>query len=222
MCTPVRFAGVCSIDRWNAPAVRGRILRCRMRSFQRALAVVLAVFMTGRAMAAPPAKAPDERVVVKVVDSYFASVPGYQKGDLIARSQIEKVIAKLEAAKVKVPGAGDIVKLGLADDSFLVRELSTPEGRRFMRKMDQHSGSYAHLDRLSTIPRGQLIVHDLVRQKDGDKFIQYLTNTKGGHNMGNMMAQARGGVDLNKPTGRIYTADDLLAALKSALAKPAP
>jgi predicted enzyme related to lactoylglutathione lyase len=78
------------------------------------------------------------------------------------------------------------------------------------------------LDRLSSIPRGQTIVHDLVRQKDGDRFVEYLTTTKGGQNMGGMMAQARGGVDLNKPTGRIYTADDLIAALKSALAKPAP
>jgi hypothetical protein len=50
--------------------------------------------------------------------------------------------------------------------------------------------------------------------------IQYLATTKGGKNMGGMMAQARGGVDLNKPTGRIYTAEDLVAALKTAMAKP--
>ena len=73
-------------------------------------------------------------------------------------------------------------------------------------------GSFKH-----NSPQGQSIVRDLVRQKDGDKMIEYLATTKGGKNMSGMMAQARGGVDLNKPTGRIYTADDLVAALKNAM-----
>ncbi len=120
---------------------------------------------------------------------------------------------------MKVPDAARIVKLGLGDDSFLVRELSTAEGRKFMRKIAQEPGTYSRLDRLSTIPRGQSLIHDLVRQKDGDKLLEYLATTKGGQNMGGMMAQARGGVDLNKPTGRIYTADDLIAAIKTALSK---
>src|SRR6185295_4546648 len=103
---------------------------------------------------------------------------------------------------------------------FLVRELSTQNGKRFMRKVASHSGAYVRLDRLSTIPRGQTLIHDLIRQKDGDKMIEYLSTTKGGKNMGGMMAQARGGVDLNTPTGRIYTSEDLVAALKGAIAKP--
>ena len=59
-----------------------------------------------------------------------------------------------------------------------------------------------------------------MRTKDGDKMIEYLATTKGGKNMSSMMAQARGGVDLNKPTGRIYTADDLVAVLTDAITKP--
>jgi hypothetical protein len=89
-----------------------------------------------------------------------------------------------------------------------------------MRKIAPRAGTYAHLDRLSTITRGETIIRDLVRTKDGDKMIQYLATTKGGKNMSGMMAQTRGGVDLNKPTGRIYTADDLVTALTKAIAKP--
>jgi hypothetical protein len=179
--------------------------------------------MTGKtAPAQRTALAADDRVLVGVVETYFESVPSYQKGDLIRRTQIEQVITKLQSAGLMVPDGGAIAKLGLADDSFLVRELSTAPGQRFMRKVGRNAGGYARLDRLSTIPRGESLVRDLVRQKDGDKLITYLATTKGGKNMGSMMAGARGGVDLNKPTGRIYTADDLIAALKSAIAKQAP
>ena len=39
-----------------------------------------------------------------------------------------------------VPDADKITALALADDSFLVRELSTPAGRKFMRKIARHAG----------------------------------------------------------------------------------
>ena len=61
--------------------------------------------------------------------------------------------------------------------------------RSFMRKIAPRSGAFSHLDRLSTIPRGQSIVRDLVRQKDGDKMIEYMATTKGGKNMSGMMAK---------------------------------
>jgi hypothetical protein len=180
---------------------------------------MLAIFMADFVVAAPQPEPAADRAVAKVVDQFFALQPGYQEGDLVTRTQIEKVVARLASAGVKISDPANIVKLGLADDSFLVRELSTPNGKRFMRKIAPLAGGYSHLDRLSTIPRGQSLIRDLVRQKDGDKMIEYLTTTKGGKNMGDMMTQVRGGVDLNKPTGRIYTADDLVAALISALAK---
>jgi hypothetical protein len=186
------------------------------------LGVIFLVYMTGLAAAAQRGRVPDDLTLTKAIESYFASQPGYQKGDLITRSQVEKFLAKLQAAGVKLSDAASIAKLGLPDESFIVRELSTPDGRRFMRKIAHDPGTYARLDRLSTIPRGQTTIRDLVRQKDGDKLIEYMATTKGGKAMGGMMAGARGGVDLNKSTGRIYTADDLIAVLKAALAKPAP
>jgi hypothetical protein len=215
-----RSACNCYQDRWESVLVRVKFGSDFDRVAILLVSLVLAVYMIGSAAAAPQTQARDDRAVAKVVDAYFASQPGYQKGDLISRSQIEKIVAKLVSDGVKMSDPSSVAKLGLPDDSFLVRELSTPDGRRFMRKISQHSGSYSHLDRLSTIPRGQQLIRDLARQKDGDKLIEYLATTKGGKNMGSMMAQARGGVDLNKPTGRIYTADDLMTALKDAMAKP--
>jgi hypothetical protein len=185
-----------------------------------AILFALLFLMTDWVAAAQHSHVPDDVAIAKALETYFAAQPGYQKGDLITRSQIEKILAKLQAVGVKLNDASGIAKRGLADDSFLVRELATADGRRFMRKIGDDPGTYARLDRLSTIPRGQQTVRDMVRMKDGDKLVQYMATTKGGRNMGSMLAGARGGVDLNKPTGRIYTAEDLIAAIKAAIAKP--
>jgi hypothetical protein len=178
--------------------------------------------MVDIAAAAQRPQADDGQRIAKVVAEFFAAQPDYRDGDLIRRTQIEQVVAKLVSKGVKISDPASIVKLGLADDSFLMRELSTPAGKHFMRQLAQHPGTYSHLDRLSTIPRGQATIHDLIRQKDGDKLIEYMATTKGGHNMSAQMAQPRGGVDLNKPTGRIYTAEDLIDALNNAIKKTKP
>jgi hypothetical protein len=157
--------------------------------------------------------------VAQLVDSYFARLPDYRAGDLISQSQIVAVIRQIDAAGGEVKNARGIVDRGLPNSSFLIRELSSPAGKKFMRSVGQHQGGYARLDRLSSISGGQKIVRDLVRQPGGEKLVDYLTTTEGGSNLGHTLGGARGGVDLNQPTGRIYTASDLLAALDGAVRK---
>ena len=186
------------------------------------MCVSLAIYMADIASAAQRSQSDVGQTIAKVVDEFFAAQPGYENGDLIRRSQIEQVVAKVISQGVKIFEPAEIVKRGLADDSFLVREFSTPNGKHFMRRLARHPDTFSHLDRLSTIPRGQQTIRDLMGQKDGDKLIEYMATTKGGRNMGAMMGQVRGGVDLNKPTGHIYTADDLVEALNSAVKKIKP
>ena len=115
--------------------------------------------------------------------------------------------------------AKKITELALPANSFLVGELATPDGKRFMRKISKSPGTYSRLDRLSRLSQGQQVVSQLVGDVGGDVFITYLATTNSGHNLGQMMAGTPNGTDLNLPTGRIYTADDLLAVLKKSYAK---
>jgi hypothetical protein len=138
----------------------------------------------------------------------------YQVNDLVTESQIDQALDAVLIAGWDVPGREAIAKRALADGSFLAKEFSTPDGRKFMRRVATHPGGYSRADRLSTISGGQQIIRDLIRQKDGDQFIAYLATTSGGKNLGRMAANVRNGVDLNKPTGRIYTAGELLSVLK--------
>ncbi len=174
------------------------------------------------AAAAQRAGTPDLGSMSRAVEGYFASLPDYQPGDFIMRSQIERVLTKLNDAGAPVPGADNIAERGLDDGSFIARELSTEAGRKFMRRLARLPGAFAHLDRLSSIPRGEKLIRDLIRDKDGDKIIEYLVTTKGGQRMGSMMAAVPDGTNLNKPTGRIYTVADLVAALKAAYAATSP
>jgi hypothetical protein len=182
-----------------------------------------AAVAAGRAATAPtlpaPAERPDFGIVARAVEKSFTSLPDYQAGDLIRQSQVQQCFDLILEAGWDVPARDALLGRVLADDSFLVKELSSPTGRKFMRRVARHPGTYSRLDRLSTISGGERLIHDMIRQKDGDKLIEYLATTRGGRNMGRMMAGARQGVDLNKPTGRIYTADELVAALKGVYLK---
>jgi hypothetical protein len=167
----------------------------------------------------PAGATPDLAAVAAAVEQYFASIAGYQAGDLISQSHIAAALKQVEDTGYKTADAKEIIKLGLPDNSFLVREFSSPTGRQFVRKAGRYAGGYACLDRLSSTPDGQRTIRQLMRDKGGDKMIEYLATTKAGHNLGSMLAGARQGVDLNKPTGRIYTEAELIAVLRKSASK---
>ncbi len=185
-------------------------------------ALAASMLLTGWMVAAPQPTPPDFSAIARAIDAWFAAQPDYEPGDLITRAQVETVLKKLEEAGVHVPDAASIAELALANDSFLVHELTTRDGRKFMRRLARNPSTFSYLDRLSSIPRGEKLIRDLTEEKGGDQLIEYLATTKGGHNMGRMMAGVPNGVNLNKPTGHIYTVADFEVVLKEALATPSP
>lgn len=212
------------------PAIVGpvRAKTCQIRTIGASLAMMAAttiatsLLWTGSATAASQRSKPDVAAIMHAIETWFAAQPDYLPGDLITRGQIETVLEKLSAAGVEVPDAEAIAARGLANDSFVVRELTKRSGRPFMRRLARTPGAFARLDRLSTIPRGEQLIRDLIQDKGGDKLIEYLATTKGGRNMGTMMTAVPGGTDLNKATNRIYTLAEFEAALEEAFGKTSP
>lgn len=202
-------------DRLYVGTVRAAAAINAALRWQFALAAVIVSVSLAAGVASAQRPATDKSVMAyTAVEEHFASLPDYEPGDLVTRSQVAKALAKAADAGAAVPNSERILAATLPDNSFLAKELSTPAGRKFMRKVARHSGAYSRLDRLSSISRGQTVVRDLIRSAEGDKFIEYLTTTRGGRKLGSNLAGARQGADLNEPTGRIYTADDLLAAIE--------
>jgi len=182
-------------------------------------AFVIFALLLSMAGTATAAARPSFDRVVQVLTAYFRSLPDYQSGDLMNQQQVADALDAVAKAGWEVPDAKKIVGLALPVNSFLVGELATPDGKLFMRRISKKPGTYSRLDRLSRLAQGQQVVSQLIGDAGGDAFITYLATTNSGYNLGQMMAGTPNGSDLNLPTGRIYTADDLLAVLRKTYAK---
>jgi hypothetical protein len=218
----MKSVGLLLIDRIPRQMVRSAVNRVAgARSPWQCFPVLILILVIGSVAAGDaPATRREFAKVTQAVADYFRSLPDQQETDLVSQRQVRAALARVVAIGWQVPEQDKIANRALADNSFIVRELSTPEGRRFMRKLASHPGTYARLDRLSTLQNGQDTIHSLIQKKQGEDLITYLATTSGGKNLGRMMAGTKGGVDLNKPTDRIYTAEDLLIALKQAYDAP--
>src|SRR3954463_6692236 len=72
---------------------------CRPRLCLRVLELCIVAsvyYLTGSAGAAQRTPAAHGADASKVIESFFQATPGYQQGDLITRSQIEKALKKLD------------------------------------------------------------------------------------------------------------------------------
>lgn len=150
----------------------------------------------------------------QAVSRYFGARENFRSGDLITREDVEPLLAQLQKKGLPLSDAGQILQNVPAKGEFLVDQLGTPDGRKFMRRIAAYPDAYDRLDRLSRMPHGQQTIRDLIRGPGGEKMIEYMTTTSGGKELGKMLANAPTGEKFNAPTGRIYTVELLLARLQ--------
>jgi hypothetical protein len=156
---------------------------------------------------------------------YFQAIHDFRTTDLINRDQVEPLLIQLERSGFPLSDKKKILARVPATSDFLVEQFSTPDGRKFMRRIANYPEAYDRLDRLSRLPLGKQTIRDLIKGPGGEKMVQYLTTTPGGKEMGNMLSEVPKGAGFNDPTGRIYTVDLLLRQIKKSLAaapKPGP
>ncbi len=133
--------------------------------------------------------------------------------DILSRDETRAVLRKLEQIGWKPADGDGLMNRTLAEDHFLVRALRAKGGIPFMRAVGGMSQGYDRLDQLSQLSDGRSIVQRLIDGPDGHKLLEYMTQASGGMELGAMLSATPGARDFNKPTGRIYTVDALLAAL---------
>ena len=175
------------------------------------LAVALAVDCGWAAARGEPL--PDFRQIEQAVSRHFESLPQYQPGDVITRSNVEPIFKQHDLMGWLGAERTAILSQLAGDDDFLVRQLRTPQGRKFAARIANYPDGFDRLERLSRLPRGQRMVKGLIRGPGGYKLIQYMTTSSGGANLGKMLSKAPKGADFNASTGRIYTVAMLLARL---------
>jgi hypothetical protein len=157
---------------------------------------------------------PEFTAVRTVVDKHFATLRGYQSGDLISQADWDAVAKELDRLGWKPTDAAQIRGALLPEKSFLIQQSRSQEGRAFMRQIARMPQGYDRLDHLSRIPYGEPTIRRLIDGPDGYKMLEYMTTAPGGRELGKMLSVDEGGANFNKPTDRIYTAEALLQQLQ--------
>jgi hypothetical protein len=169
--------------------------------------------------AVPGAKvALDWPAVQQIVQHSLASRQGYRPGDLVSRGDAEQALERLKTAGWDVPEKSKLVSLCLDNGHFLVRELRTPAGLAYSRAVARQSLPFDRLDRLSQEPGGQKLIHSIVNLPDGVKLMSPKPTPGFGDLTELLPKQANGRTpkvkDFDRPTGKLYTGQQLLAELK--------
>ena len=188
---------------------------CRNSWFMILIGVAAGLSLSGHPAAADGArKLPRLTEVERAAKAHFAAGADYQAGDLITRSSAKALMAELTKLGWEPSDADELVGRVPGEDEFLPTVLGTPSGKRFMRSISKYPDGYDRLDRMAVMPHGKKAIRDLIAGPDGYKLIQYMTSTAGGKEMGKMISRAPTGAGFNRPTGRIYTAAEIIDALR--------
>jgi len=153
-------------------------------------------------------------VIEKAIRGKQPQEKGYQPGDLITRQEGTAILKELKRIKWPITPDTQITDRMLPKNDEMLRLLRSKRGLDFMRNISRFPGGYDRLDKMRGLPDGSKRLREIVTEPGGSKLIEYLATTRGGRNMGRQLS--RGGQrDFNAPTNRIYTIDDLIAALQT-------
>jgi len=187
---------------------------CSNASFRLQFAAFVLLWIASPVQAAGGQNLPPWEVVAEYVDRHFANITDYEVGDIISMSNVRPLIEGLDRIGWAVPARKFILENVPKDTDYVVKQLRTEPGMKFMRQISKYPECYDRLYHLAAIPRGRQQVYDLIRAKDGYQMIEYMTTTQQGKNLGTQLSHSPHGANFNKPTGLIYTAEDLKAALE--------
>jgi hypothetical protein len=171
---------------------------------------------------AKPAKKPLPawQSVERACTAYFQRQEGYQRNDLVWRSRVEPLFDELARLGWSVDDRASLLAKLPGENDTMVVALRSPDGQKLMRKIATVPLAFDRLDRMARLERGARRVQDLVNTPKAEQVFRAF-NTTGGAELARRMTSAPGGRDFERPTGRIYTAEQLLAALKKSYAAAA-
>ncbi len=188
---------------------------CRMRSCVGRGRLLVTLPLVAMAMSAPAAgKGLPKFSDVEARAKAFFIAESIAPDDLIDRSQATAALAAVAKLGWKPKDPQPLLEQVHSADSYFIRRLRKPDGQRFLAQINRMPLGLDRLDRLAALDRGPAMLDEFVRGPDGHKMIEYMTSTRGGRNLGAMLAGAPNGQSFNEPTGRIYTAGDFLTELK--------
>lgn len=183
------------------------------------LALFFLVFTLHRqTQAAANDSLPSFAKIEEVVKRHVSMRKNYEPGDIISTSDVKDLFRQLKILGWKMSEKKKIYNSVLNDADFIVQQLRSSHGRRVMRKISSDPAVYDRLDRLSNLPGGKRMIHDVFRLPDAHKYFA-AKPTPGLKNITQLLPKGANGKtpsapNFEKPTGRIYTFEQLLERLR--------
>ena len=157
--------------------------------------------------------------VKNLVQWHFSLRRDHAPGDIVSRSNVEPVLKQLRLIGWVIPDQKSILNRVLRDDDYLVRQLRRTVGRKFMRNVREYPMVYDRMHRLTGLANGRRALQEMIRTPGGHKVMLQLTQKTDDQKRDPILAGVRTDANFDKPTGRIYTVEHLLAALKKSYDK---
>lgn len=187
------------------------------------LLLLIPVCLNGAATASRAAEKPDWPEVEQVVRRYFDAAWDENQIHLMTQGHVKTVLAQLEHFGWRID-ARALLKDIPADHEYLVQELATPAGQKFLSHLQDEKILYDRLDRIIKLPGGRRLVHDMIRLPDGYRYAKQ-QRPRGVPGMDEFLPKTSNGkdqkiADYDKPTGRIYTLELFLERLRKMHQQP--
>ena len=154
-----------------------------------------------------------EADVQSVAKEHFSKLKNYSSGDLITTDDVKQLLKRLSKKGWDVPKSDELLARLIPSGSYLDQTFSTKKGMKFFREVSKVPGGVERVERMSQLRNGKGSINQLVSFPNGSDLIKELSTTQAGRNLGNRGSRNSGGVNLNKPTGKIYVEKELIEEL---------
>lgn len=212
--TPTMTGPTCTVSTSTITPVTRRL---RPRRF---LVAALALAMV-QCLAASQAAAqiPSWEQVEKTFRKHYAdpkSPQGLAQGPpLVTYNTARRIFYELWEQRWNVSDQTEILKLCPPDSSFLAQQCLSPAGQKFLKQAADPATIFDRLERFAALPQGQQKIRDLLQGPPGHHdMLNYMLGSSGSKLLFEGAVADPNARDFNKPTGKIYSPEQLLERIK--------
>ncbi|MCA9219215.1 MAG: hypothetical protein KDA71_02745 [Planctomycetales bacterium] len=158
--------------------------------------------------------------VLGLAEIHFQSLPDFERTDLLSQAEVSPLFESMSKQIHWEPAdRAELLRRVPATSEFLVQQLRSERGTLFMRKVAGEELIYDRLDRISRESGGQALIRDLIKLPDAERYAKKET-ARAVPDLVELLPRKRNSrdrvvKDYDQPTGRLYTIDAFMAALKA-------
>ena len=155
----------------------------------------------------------DAETIKSITTRHFASYPDRDPCEIISQSEVTTLLDQFRRMGWQSTTLNALTRTVLRDNDFLVRQLRTPAGKKFSKKIARYPDGYERMYQIVRLNNGRQLAHDLIHDRGGNELVEYLTTTAGGKNLSQQLSKTPQGAKFGESTNLLFTQDALTKRL---------